>query len=67
MQRKDTIITKTVAVLIPVAVGSFLGLTTSLLTSYYTFQVGRKETIRKEQAAYRARDDTSREILERSY
>jgi|SRR6516225_3515683 len=52
MQRKDTIITKTVAVLIPVVVGSFLGLTTSLLTSYYTFQVGRKETIRKEQAAH---------------
>ena len=52
MQRKDTTITKTVAVLIPVVVGSFVGLTTSLLTSYYTFQVERKETIRKEQAAH---------------
>jgi len=48
MQRKD----RTVAVLIPVVVGTFLGLTTSLLTSYYTFRVERKETIRKEQAAH---------------
>lgn len=46
---------KTIAVLIPVVVGSLLGLTASLATNYYTFRVGQKETIRKERAEHAER------------
>ena len=52
MGTNDTTIGKITAVLIPVVVGSFLGLMASLATNYYTFRVERKETIRKEHLAH---------------
>jgi hypothetical protein len=49
---KGTAISKTIAVLIPVVVGSLLGLTASLATNYYTSRVERNETLRKERAQH---------------
>ena len=48
----DIAVGKITAVLIPVVVGSFLGLMASLATNYYTFRVERKETMRKEHLAH---------------
>jgi hypothetical protein len=49
---KGTAISKTIAVLIPVVIGSLLGLTASLATNYYTSRVERNETLRKERAQH---------------
>ena len=49
---KGTAISKTTTVLIPVVVGSLLGLTASLATNYYTSRVERNETLRKERAQH---------------
>jgi hypothetical protein len=49
---KGTAISKTNAVLIPVVVGSLLGLTASLATNYFTSRVERNETLRKERAQH---------------
>jgi hypothetical protein len=46
---------RTIGVLIPVVVGSLLGLTASLATNYYTFRIGQKETIRRERAEHAER------------
>ena len=40
------------AVLIPVVVGSLLGLIVSVTTNFFTFQAERDETLRKERAAH---------------
>lgn len=50
--RNDRASTKLAAVLIPVVIGSILGMTASLTTSYYTFRVERGETLRKERMAH---------------
>jgi len=52
MVRNDMAISKMAAVLIPVVVGSLLGLIVSIATNYYTFRVERNETIRKERMAH---------------
>jgi len=49
---KGTANSKTTAVLIPVVVGSLLGLTASFATNYYTSRVERNETLRKERAQH---------------
>ena len=49
---KGTATSKTIAVLIPVVVGSLLGLTASLATNYFTSRVERNETLRKERAQH---------------
>jgi hypothetical protein len=51
LRRNDLAIAKMATVLIPVVVGSCLGLIVSIATNYYTFRVEREETIRKERMA----------------
>ncbi|HSO06453.1 MAG TPA: hypothetical protein VLW45_04405 [Pelomicrobium sp.] len=46
--KDDADLRKVAAVLIPVVVGSLLGLGTSIATSYFNFQFQQEETIRKE-------------------
>ena len=48
----DITLAKMAAVLIPVVVGSLLGLIVSVTTNFFTFQVERDETRRKERAAH---------------
>ena len=55
MRRNRVAIAKMATVLIPVVVGSLLGLIVSLATSVYTFHVERSETLRKERMAHRER------------
>lgn len=52
LRRNDPALAKMAAVLIPVVVGSFLGLVVSITTNFYTFRVERSETIRKERMAH---------------
>lgn len=47
----DITLAKMAAVLIPVVVGSLLGLIVSLTTNFFTFQAERDETLRKEHLA----------------
>lgn len=55
MESNQTAMSKMASILIPVVVGSLLGLLASIATSYYTFHVERSETIRKEGLAHRER------------
>jgi hypothetical protein len=48
----DLTFTRMAAVLIPVVVGSLLGLMVSLTTNFFTFQAQREEVLRKEYAAH---------------
>lgn len=50
--KNDLSISRMAAVLIPVAVGSLLGLFGSIATSYYTSRFEQAETLRKERAAH---------------
>ena len=52
VRSNDITVAKMTAVLIPVVVGSFLGLIVSLTTNFFTFRVERDETLRKERAAH---------------
>jgi hypothetical protein len=52
IRRNDTANAKMAAVLIPVLIGGFLGLMTSITTDYYHFRVERKEILRKERMAH---------------
>jgi hypothetical protein len=52
MVRNDAAISKMATVLIPVVVGSLLGLIVSIATDYYKFRVEQSETIRKERNAH---------------
>ena len=52
VKRNDTTATKMAMVLIPVVVGSLLGLIVSLTTNFFTFRVERDETLRKERATH---------------
>lgn len=52
MKRNGLAIAKMAAVLIPVVVGSLLGLMASIATNYYSFRAERKEIIRKEHLAH---------------
>jgi len=52
MKNDDLTVGKVAAVLIPVVVGSFLGLIVSLSTQYFTFRAEQAATLRKERAAH---------------
>src|SRR5215475_5830496 len=52
VRSNDMTVAKMAAVLIPVVVGSCLGLIVSLTTNFFTFRFERDETLRKERTAH---------------